>query len=141
MVGPHHCSEAAVSELREHLDAPGAVPRSEISDHYAWADVYLLPSLCEGSATSTYEAMFFGLPVICTPHTGSIVRDGLDGFIVPARSHETIAERIMTLSDNPESLVRMSESAMQRASSFTLEHYSENLMAALINSGMVPGNR
>jgi len=54
----------------------------------------VLPSICEGSATVTYEALASGVPVICTPKTGSMVRHGVDGNIVPIRNPEAIAQSI-----------------------------------------------
>jgi len=57
--------------LSQHVTLVGAVPRSEIQSHYEWADVFLLPSVCEGSATVCYEALAAGLPVVTTPNAGS----------------------------------------------------------------------
>ena len=76
--------------VREHPDAAaltflGRVPRSEIADEFASADVYALPSLGEGSAVSTYQALAVGIPVVTTLAAGSVVRDGVDGYIVPER--------------------------------------------------------
>ncbi len=74
----------------------------------------LLPSLCEGSATAVYEALAAGLPVICTPNTGSVVRHGIDGYIVPIRDVHETAQILRQLADNPALLARMSESARER---------------------------
>ena len=84
-------------ELAGTVDITGPVSRSGIREHYAWADVFFLPSICEGSATAVYEALTAGLPVICTANTGSVVRDGLDGFIVPIRAVEAMVDRIERL--------------------------------------------
>jgi glycosyltransferase involved in cell wall biosynthesis len=124
-------------QLREHVQLTGVVPRTEVAAQYAWADVFLLPSLCEGSATSTYEAMFQGLPVICTPNTGSVVRDGLDGFIVPVRDGAAVAEKLALLADKPDVLAEMSERARQRSAAFTLERYGVRLIAAFRERGMI----
>src|SRR5208283_380502 len=78
MVGGIGVTREAETQLREHLELTGAVSRNEIAKHFEWADVFLLPSICEGSATVTYEALAHGLPVICTPNTGSVVRDGME---------------------------------------------------------------
>ncbi len=137
MVGAVQVRPKAEQELREHLQLTGVVPRTEIAAHYAWADVFLLPSLCEGSATSTYEAMFQGLPVICTPQTGSVVRDGVDGFIVPAQDGATIADKLALLAKKPDLLTALSESARQRSADFTLEKYGERLIAAFRERGVI----
>jgi glycosyltransferase involved in cell wall biosynthesis len=86
------------SEICEFL---GRVPRSEMDKLYRWADVFVLPSICEGSAMVTYEAMIYGLPIITTFNTGSIVRDGLDGFIVPIRDPQAIANKLLDVYNNP----------------------------------------
>lgn len=109
----------------------GKVPRTEMLAQYAWADIFLLPSICEGSATAIYEALAAGLPVICTPNAGSVVRDGIDGFIVPIRDSEAIAEKIELLAANPELHRKMSQNARQRASEYTLDAYKQRLLALL----------
>lgn len=50
----------------------GIVPRSVMPDLYAWADVFVLPSVVEGSATVIYEAVASGLPVVCSPNSGAL---------------------------------------------------------------------
>jgi glycosyltransferase involved in cell wall biosynthesis len=103
-----------------------------MEDHYQWADLFLLPSVCEGSATVCYEALANGLPVICTPNTGAIVRDGVDGYVVPIRSVEPIVEAIRDLVSTPERYRSMSEQANQRAEEEgSLGAYAERLTEAV----------
>lgn len=71
------------ASLPANVEMLGIVPRADMPNQYAWADVFCLPSLLEGSAAATYEAMAAGLPLVTTPNSGSLTRDGLDGFIVP----------------------------------------------------------
>lgn len=75
----------------------GLVPRSKMRELYSWADVFILPSICEGSAMVTYEALSWGLPVITTPNSGSIVRDKVDGFIIPIRNSDIIAKKLLQI--------------------------------------------
>ena len=131
MVGAIHVKPRVAAELSAHLHLTGMVARSKISEQYAWADVLLLPSLCEGSATSTYEAMLHHLPVICTPHAGSVARDGKDGYILPARDSATIAAKLEFLATHPDTLAEMAESAHNRALEYNREHYAERLLHAL----------
>jgi len=131
MVGGIGVLPEAEAQMRGHLELTGPVPRSEIAKHFAWADVFLLPSLCEGSATVTYEAMAHGLPVICTPNTGSVVRDGVDGFIVPIRDAVAIATRLEQLAADSVLLESLSANARQRAGEYTVAAYGRRLMGAI----------
>jgi glycosyltransferase involved in cell wall biosynthesis len=131
MVGPLTAPQSMLGNRPGNLELVGAVPRSEITAHYRWADVFLLPSLCEGSATVTYEALGLGLPVVCTPNTGSVVRDGIDGFIVDARDSPAIVKRLLELRADPELRNRMSEVARDRGADFSLDQYGRRLNEVL----------
>lgn len=114
MVGSIKVSDAAREALNRYVDLTGPVPRSAIHEHYQWADVFLLPSICEGSATVIYEALASGLPVVCTPNTGSIVRDHEEGFVVPNRDSEAIVEALNRLRSDRRLLQEMSSAAVKR---------------------------
>ena len=130
-VGPVKMDPAAMSELGDDVEFTGAVPRSEIIAQYAWADAFLLPSLCEGSATSTYEALTAGLPVVCTANCGSVIRDGMEGFLVPIRDPNAICRRLDELAADPERREVMGRQARARAAEFDFEAYARNLLLAL----------
>ena len=131
MAGQLDITPYAQKLLSEHVTLLGAVPRSEIHRQFEWADVFLLPSLCEGSATVCYEALSFGLPVITTPNAGSVVRDGVDGFIVPIRDSAAIEDSILRLADDEDLWSRMSANALARASEYTVEEYGNRFLGAL----------
>jgi len=124
--------------LSSYVRLLGAVPRSEVHEQFEWADVFLLPTLCEGSATVCYEALSFGLPVITTPNAGSVVRDEIEGFIVPIRDEAAVVDRIGRFLDDGDLWEAMSANALVRASEFTLEKYGERLLSAL-SVGKVQG--
>lgn len=131
VVGPIQVTAAATSALQEHLELVGQVPRSKITAHYTWADIFLLPSICEGSATATYEALACGLPVIATPNTGSIVEDGINGFIVPVRDVNAIVEKLDLLCAQPELLTIMSQEASLHSTIRSFTQYKNKLIKAL----------
>lgn len=131
MVGRGAVPTAACAGLEGVVQFTGPIPRLEIIAQYAWADVFLLPSLCEGSATVTYEALAAGLPVITTPNTGSVVRDGTDGFVVPIRDVDAIVRSLHLLHDDRERLSEMSHNARLRAQDFDLAGYGRRLCDAL----------
>jgi glycosyltransferase involved in cell wall biosynthesis len=96
-------------------------------------DVFVFPSLFEGLALVTGEAISQGLPVITTPNSGGtdILRDGFDGFIVPIRDAEAITERLLQLHGDRALLQQMSDSALQRAGQIHWQGYKERTVAAV----------
>jgi glycosyltransferase involved in cell wall biosynthesis len=130
-VGPIEVSPAAEARLRREMELTGPVPRSEIRAHFQWADVFLLPSLCEGSATVAYEALAAGLPVIATPNSGTVIRDKIDGFIIPPRNSESIVAALIHLTGDRTRLRDMSHKARGRSLEFDLGAYRNNLLAVL----------
>lgn len=118
-------------QLTQHLNFLGRVPRANIKQEFARADIFVLPSLAEGSAGVTYEALAAGLPVITTEAAGSVVRDGIEGFIIPEREPEILAHRIEELVENRELRDRMAAAARERAKDYTWDNYAERLLAVL----------
>lgn len=131
MAGQLQISAYGQELLREHVALLGAVPRIEIHRQFEWADVFLLPTICEGSATVCYEALSHGLPVITTPNAGSVVRDGVDGFIVPIRDGAAIVDRIERFLDDGDLWETMSRNALKRSAEYSLERYGERFLSAL----------
>jgi len=95
---------------------------------YNSADVFVFPSLDEGSAKVTYEAMACGLPVITTPNSGSLVRDGKDGFIVPIREVEPLVEKIKLFYDDRALVASMGVAAREYINEFTWDRYERVLI-------------
>lgn len=114
--------------LTKNLTFLGRVPRADIQQEYAQADIFVLPSLAEGSAEVTYEALAVGLPVITTEAAGSVVRDGIEGFIIPERDPDALADSIQALIENRELRDRMAAAAKERAKDFTWDKYAQRLM-------------
>ena len=111
-----------------HITFLGKLDREAMADEFARADVFCLPSLAEGSATVIFEAMAFAIPVVTTPSSGSVVEDGVEGFIVPERDGEAIANAIERIVRD-----RPLRAAMSKAAMTTAEKYSdENCGAAFI---------
>jgi len=131
MVGPVTIAEPYRTRLQKQVELVGYRPRQEMRRHYEWGDLFVFPSICEGSATVNYEALAAGLPVITTPNAGSVVRDGVEGFIVPIRDAAALAARIEMLAANPGLLAHMAQKAGERAAEFSWERYGERLVKTL----------
>ena len=107
------------------------IDQRETPTLFGTADVLVLPSLVEGLARVLLEAMAAGVPVIATPNTGAedIVRDGVDGYIVPIRDDDAIADRLLRLHADPALRHEMASAARERARGFSWEHYGDRCAA------------
>ena len=98
----------------------GTLKGEELNNEYRKASIFILPSLEEGLALVQLEALSFGLPLLITTNTGGedIIKDGVQGFIVPPRNATALWERLQQMADDRQLLKRMSEQALQVAHSF-----------------------
>jgi glycosyltransferase involved in cell wall biosynthesis len=109
----------------------GRVPRAAIADEIATADVLVLPTLAEGSASVTYEALAAGVPVITTNAAGSVVRHGVDGLIVPARDPDALAAAIEDIVEDRPRRDALSAAARAAATQYSWRRYGERLLQAM----------
>lgn len=101
---------------RHSVEIVGSVPNAKLQEYYQRAAVFVLPSVEEGLAMVIGEAMACGCPVIASTNTGAseLIADGIEGFIVPIRSPQTIADRLLQLADDPALRAGMGRAALAR---------------------------
>jgi len=118
--------EAAVRKYRWLPTLAHAEVLREMQSH----DVLVLPSLFEGFGLVILEAMAQGTPVIATDHTAGpdVIENGVDGFIVPIRSADAIAEKLDLLARAPEPLMSMKRAAQAKARLLGWEGYRQRLV-------------
>jgi glycosyltransferase involved in cell wall biosynthesis len=129
VVGPLRIQDEAVRSVPSSVEFKGRVPRDKTSEYYRWADVFVLPTVSDGFALTQLEAMAHGLPVIATPNCGRVVHDGQDGFLVPARDAEALADAIATLSDDRGRIQKMARRALSTAQEYTINRVADELMS------------
>jgi glycosyltransferase involved in cell wall biosynthesis len=130
-VAGHASPSVAGQPICKGLHFLGRIDRSKIHREYQSADLFVLPTLGEGSAEVVYEALAAGVPVITTKSAGSVVRDGMEGRIVPERDPDALAVAIQELREDRGLRDRMAVAARERAKDFTWERYGERLLAYL----------
>ena len=114
----------------------GRVPQKELYKYYSQGSVSVLFSLDDGFGLALLEAMACGLAVICSDKTGAkdVVREGVDGFIVPTRDTKTLKEKILYLYENPEACQKMGTYARENVThKFTWNHYGERIINTYLN--------
>ncbi|MBF0448841.1 MAG: glycosyltransferase family 4 protein [Magnetococcales bacterium] len=97
---------------------------------YQGLDIYLQPSLFEGSSMTTVEAMAMGLPVIASRTGGlaELVVDGETGLLVPANDPIALSAAIVSLLNNPEQARRLGQAGQKRAQAlYTASRYIEQI--------------
>ncbi|HEY9647162.1 MAG TPA: glycosyltransferase family 4 protein [Chroococcidiopsis sp.] len=106
-----------------------SVPHASLNGYYSAASVLVLPSLMEGFGLVLLEAMACGIPVITTPNTAGpdILTDGVDGFIVPIRTEEQLAEKLEWCYRHPHELAEMGRAARRTAERWTWQRYRQAL--------------
>jgi glycosyltransferase involved in cell wall biosynthesis len=132
IVGPVNVdARRLTAHCPSNAEIVGAIPRSSIPEEFERADIFCLPSICEGSATVVYEALAAGLPVVTTRNSGSIVRHGIEGLIVPHSDSDALADAIKTLVEDRDYRLMLRKNATERALYGSVEAYSERLISAI----------
>lgn len=92
------------------------VSNAELPTIYSSAHVFVLSSIEEGLAMVQGEALACGCPVIATKNTGGedLFTNGKEGFIVPIKSSQAIAEKLQQLADEPYLRNKMSVAAIAK---------------------------
>jgi glycosyltransferase involved in cell wall biosynthesis len=117
---PHNPSSISETELRS-WETDGRVKwlghRNDITEIWRLADVAVLPSYREGTPKALLEAASCGRPIITTDVVGcrQVIDNGIEGFIVPARSPYGLAEAMQRLTEDRDLRHRMGAAARLRA--------------------------
>jgi glycosyltransferase involved in cell wall biosynthesis len=106
-----------------------SLPHEEVLAEMGRHDVFVFPSLFEGFGLVILEAMSRGLPVITTAHTAGpdFISDGENGFIVPIRSADALAEKLDLLAKDRSLLADMKRAALETARQSSWETYRRRL--------------
>lgn len=119
--------------------------RNDIGDCIQAFDIGVQPSIdCEASSFSVMEQMATEKPIVTSDHGGTkeIVRDGMDGFVVPQGTVAPLADALRKLVVDESLRRRMGISARRRVSDeFTLELLARRTLDAYARALAVHGSR
>jgi glycosyltransferase involved in cell wall biosynthesis len=114
---------------------PGLV--RDVEPYYRQAGLFVLSSRYEGFPNALMEAMAFGCPVIATASPGGtteIVRDGLDGILVPPDELSPLVQEMYRLMSNASERARLGAHAVDVRVRFGLDgvlnHWDEVVVSA-----------
>jgi len=111
----------------------GVLPHTRLLQEMTRSHVFIFPSLAEGFGLVVTEALSAGLPVITTTNTcgPDIMTDGVEGFIVPIRDPDAIAEKLTLLYEDEARRRAMAAAAKRRAAELSWGRF-ENRVASLV---------
>lgn len=80
-------------------------------------DVFVFPSLLEGLGLAIIEAQAMGVPVVATDVGGiyTLVKDGINGFLVPPKDSQSLARAILNLLNDKELAGTFAQKAREQA--------------------------
>lgn len=117
----------------------GHLSRRRMAQEMARADLFCFPTLAEGTAAVTLEALASGLPCVVTQAAGSPVTNSVEGIVVPERDSLAIADAIDAIVGDRELRTLMSNAAFALSTTLDSSHVRERLVDVLSEiSGMVP---
>jgi glycosyltransferase involved in cell wall biosynthesis len=103
----------------------------DVRPFYAAADVFVLPSVSEGSSNVLLEAMAARTPIVATRAGGNpeIVLHNETGLLTPIGESRCLAEAIAQLLREPELASRLAEAGLDRAMrEFSVDQYRRRLL-------------
>ena len=105
-----------------------------VDELLAAADLFVFPSLEEGTSLSLLEAMAAGLPIAACdiPPNRDVACDGQQALLTPPGQPDALAGAIRRLLDEPELAARLGEAARERAAAeFSLARWSKRTWRCL----------
>ncbi|MGD9722101.1 MAG: glycosyltransferase [Pirellulales bacterium] len=122
------------SPFRDDIKVTGLVEFGEpLFELYRHHDVFVLPSLSEGTPRTLVEARACGCPVVATRAGGipSSVDDGRTGLLVPPNDSPALAAAIERLLDDEPLRRRLIDEGLRGSSEHSLEYFTGQLVDEL----------
>lgn len=108
------------------------VPPEELTEAFSRADIFVSPTLAEGSSRSAMEAAAAGMPIITTRNCGLPLEHGKSVFYVPIKDAEALAEAIARLAADGDLRESLGRCAMRQITgSYTWADYGRRARAVL----------
>jgi phosphatidylinositol alpha-mannosyltransferase len=125
--------EELPASIRSRVLMLGRVPHAALAPYHAAVDLFVAPAVGgESFGIVLVEAMAAGLPVIASDIPGyrEVVRDGIEGILIPPRDPPALAAAVRRLLDRPEEMARLGEAGRRRAERYSWTAVTGEIEAA-----------
>jgi glycosyltransferase involved in cell wall biosynthesis len=132
------------SDLQPFLSVRSMVPHDQMPELLAQNDIFVFPSIMEGTPLAVQEAMAAGMAVVTTETCGMIdlVENEFNGLLIPPADSEALERAIVRLVRDPglrERLGRLAQDTMRRFTWTRAARITETAFAsALRRRGRAP---
>lgn len=125
-------------KMGEDIFFMGDVEHKDLGKYYKLCDVFVLPGVTDVIAEPwglvLNEAMIFGKPIVSTDAVGAaydLIKDGLNGFMVPERDHEALYKGIKKILSDDKLEKTMGEESRKIISDYTYDKMFESFSRAI----------
>ena len=120
----------------------GSLPRDEVLDALAGAEVAVLSSDWENFPHAAVESLSVGTPLVATAvgGVGEIVVDGVNGLLVPPGSPEAFGHALQRLLGSPELRARLSDGARASVAELRADHIYGRIESGMRHMGRMRSN-
>lgn len=103
-------------------------PSPDVVQHFRQTSIYAMSSRYEGLPLVLIEAKCFGLPIVsfdCETGPRQIIRDNVDGLLIPVNNSTLLAEGIITLIESPSKRKEFNSNAIADSVRFSPQAFYE----------------
>ena len=117
-------------KIRDKVNFLGWKKLEELPAMYRSADVFILPSVMEGMASVTLQAIASGLPIIVSRVEGNedVLEEGYNGLSAEYNNPLDFADAIEKLIKQPDLRNKMSKNSIAKSKQFTWESIAKKYL-------------
>ena len=121
--------------MSERVSLPGLV--TDVPEKIYRSSVFVLSSNSEGMPNALLEAMCLGIPCISTDcpcgGPGELIKDGINGFLIPVGDEDALADRLRTLLTDEETAERIGKQAASLLETYNPDNVNSEWLAYLLS--------
>lgn len=121
--------------ISDRVCLPGMV--SDVPEKIYRSSVFVLSSNSEGMPNALLEAMCLGIPCISTDcpcgGPGELIKDGINGFLIPVGDEDALADRLRTLLKDEEMAKRIGKQAASLSKTYNPDNVNSEWLAYLLS--------
>lgn len=135
--------EMEIPELNEGVFFHGFIPQQTLIEELRQAHISILPSFFEGSSLAIYQSMAMGLAIVTTINTGSVIKNGRNGFIINYGCEKELTAKLEMLLREKSLRQRLGSNAATDIRQYSWDNYGKKLgdiLENILNNNSKPHN-